>query len=377
MKRSLVALAVGVLLTGGVSAILAPAAAADPPTGGQLSEAVRDCTQQISNGLYAERVGQARTIPVCATGNAVHWRSGMTIDCDGQRTPKCNESTDPYWQNETAYPQSDGKPLNAETLPFVVVPLPSSTWDHADANITGGTVVAVVYEGRVVYGVVGDKGPTGQIGEASYATAAALGINPSPSSGGVEGKVVDYIAFPGVRANPIENNADAVAKGEQAAADLIAGRRGCGTTRLDFPTYSELAPGATGEQVTAAQCLLRAAGENIGDGDPTGTLDETSVAAAKSFQTKTGLPATGTVDAHTWTALLSRGSTPQLSNGSTGEAVSRVQRATNAAVGAGLTVDGQFGTTTTAAVKQYQTSRGLTADGVVGSATWTAMQKGK
>ncbi|WP_158881007.1 peptidoglycan-binding protein [Amycolatopsis anabasis] len=353
------------------------AAAADPPTGEQLSGAVRSCTQQVSNGKYAERSGGSRTIPVCATGNAVHWRSGMTVDCDGQRTEKCNASTDPSWQNQTAWSQSDGKPLNAEKLPYIVVPGISSTWSCSRSGITGGTVAAVVYQGRVAYAVVGDVGPNDAIGEGSYALAKALGINPDPRSGGVSGKVVDYIVFPGVKAAPIQDNADAVAKGQRAAADLVAGLRGCGGVRLDFAAYPRLDGGAAGPEVKAAQCLLRAAGHDTGAGDPSGTFDAGTTSAAKQFQAKIGLPSTGVVDAHTWTALLSRGATPQVQDGSSGEAVSRVQRALNAAVGAALNVDGQFGPKTTAAVKSYQGARGLGADGIVGANTWKALQSGK
>jgi len=193
------------------------------PGAEQLRDRVAGCETQVSQGLYAEREGMTRDIPVCGTGAAVHWKSGMTIDCDGQRTEQCNEDTDPAYQPETAFGQSDGEPLIASELPYVVLPLASSTWDYRDSGITGGTVVAVVYEDTVVYGVVGDLGPSGQIGEASYATAAGLGIDPDPSTGGVSGKVVDYIAFPGVVADPIEDPAQAVALGEQAASELVGG----------------------------------------------------------------------------------------------------------------------------------------------------------
>ncbi|SFA73062.1 Peptidoglycan-binding (PGRP) domain of peptidoglycan hydrolases-containing protein [Amycolatopsis marina] len=378
MRRILAKLAVGLLVAGGATAIAtAPAQAADPPTGDQLSGAVQNCTEQISNGKYGERSGQSRTVPVCATGNAVHWRSGMTIDCDGQRTTNCNKSTDPYFQPQTSFPQSDGKPLIADKLPFVVVPQATSTWNHDQSNVPGGTVVAVVYKGKVVYAVVGDRGPKDAIGEGSYALAKALGINPNPRTGGVSGKVVDYIAFPGVKASPIENHADAVSKGQQAAADLVSGRKSCISVQLNRSSYSKLAPGSTNAQASIAQCLLRAAGHDFGEGDPNGTMDDATVAAVKKFQAKVGLPANGTVDSHTWTALLSRGSTPTLQNGSSGSAVSRLQRSLNAATSAKLAVDSHFGPKSTSAVKSYQSSRGLGSDGIVGSKTWAALQSGK
>jgi hypothetical protein len=191
------------------------------PTADQLRDRVAGCETQVSQGLYAERDGMTQDIPVCGTGTAVHWKSGMTVDCDGQRTEQCNEDTDPAFQPETAFPQSDGQPLIAAELPYVVLPLASDIWNYRDSGLAGGTVVAVVYEDTVAYGVVGDLGPSGQIGESSYAMAAALGIDPDPSTGGAGGKVVDYVAFPGVVAHPIEDPAQSVSLGEQAATELV------------------------------------------------------------------------------------------------------------------------------------------------------------
>ncbi|WP_282104986.1 MULTISPECIES: glycoside hydrolase family 75 protein [unclassified Crossiella] len=219
MRTALLALAALLAL---IPAAPAHAASAAPPTAAQLKAAVAACTKQVSNGKYAHDAGGARTVPVCATRSAVHWRADLDIDCDGQRTAKCNPSTDPYWQNATAFPQSDGKPLNAETLPFIVLPLASSTWNYRNSGITGGTVAAAVYRDKVVYGVVGDLGPSAIIGEASYRMAQLLGINPHPSTGGVSGAVVDFVVFPGVKSVPIQNNATAVRLGQQAAAALVS-----------------------------------------------------------------------------------------------------------------------------------------------------------
>ncbi|SFP70840.1 Peptidoglycan-binding (PGRP) domain of peptidoglycan hydrolases-containing protein [Amycolatopsis arida] len=153
--------------------------------------------------------------------------------------------------------------------------------------------------------------------------------------------------------------------------------RTCAVVNENHLRYPKLDQGATGELVKAAQCLLTSAGFNTGADGPSGTFDETTANATKQFQVKVGLPASGSVDSRTWTALLSRGGTPQVQDGSSGDAVVRVQRSLNAAVGAGLNVDGLFGPKTTAAVKQYQSSRGLAADGIVGPNTWKALQAGK
>ncbi len=63
---------------------------------------------------------------------------------------------------------------------------------------------------------------------------------------------------------------------------------------------------------------------------------------------------------------------PILSEGDTGAAVQTLQTRLNV-WGAKLTVDGDFGASTLAAVKAFQTAHKLTVDGVVGAQTWTAL----
>ncbi len=87
------------------------------------------------------------------------WKADMDIDCDGQVTGKCNGNADPWFQDDTAFHQSDGKPLRAESLPYVVVPSTSSIWKYTSYGIKGGGVVAVIYNNKVEYAVVGDTGP--------------------------------------------------------------------------------------------------------------------------------------------------------------------------------------------------------------------------
>lgn len=152
---------------------------------------------------------------------------------------------------------------------------------------------------------------------------------------------------------------------------------GCTTADIGFAAYPELAAGASGDEVVAAQCLLARAGFATGDGDPSGTVDDATTAAIRDYQSHIGLDATGTVDARTWTALLARGATPTLAEGSTGEDVRRLQRALTAALGSTVDADGIFGPATHAAVESYQTSRSLGVDGIVGPRTWGALQTGQ
>jgi hypothetical protein len=64
---------------------------------------------------------------------------------------------------------------------------------------------------------------------------------------------------------------------------------------------------------------------------------------------------------------------PVVRQGQTGEAVRTVQYLLRQQGNAGLTVDGDFGAKTLAAVKAFQTAKGLGADGIVGAQTWAAL----
>ncbi|MFF5408044.1 glycoside hydrolase family 75 protein [Streptomyces misionensis] len=181
---------------------------------------VKSCSQ-ISNGKYKTDDETSATVPVCGKNGAVFWKADMDIDCDGQRTTNCNEDRDPWFQDDTAFHQSDGKPLKSESLPYVVVPSTSSIWNYSDAGIKGGGVVAVIYDGKVEYAVVGDTGPKNIIGEASYATAEALGIDPDPATGGADSGVT-YILFKNSKVSPIESHSAAVSLGDQLAKQFLA-----------------------------------------------------------------------------------------------------------------------------------------------------------
>ncbi|GGN48736.1 hypothetical protein GCM10011579_001700 [Streptomyces albiflavescens] len=219
------------------AALLAPAppvppAAQPPRTVAALSEGnvraadllakVRGCVP-LSKGRYRSDEGARADIPVCGTRDAVFWKADMDIDCDGRPGDLCNRRTDPFSSETTAYQQSDGRYLSAETLPYVVVPRAGDIWDPRDDGVRGGSVVAVIYRDRVQYAVVGDTGPQNLIGEASYATAKGLGIRPDPRGGGTDSGVT-YIVFRNSRVSPIEDHAAAVAEGKRLAGQFVRGR---------------------------------------------------------------------------------------------------------------------------------------------------------
>ena len=196
-----------------------PFAREEPVGAADLQAKVASC-EQVSNGLYRTDSTSAASVPVCGARGAVFWKADMDIDCDGRRTARCNEATDPWFQPDTAFHQSDGEPLRSDSLPFVVLPSVSGVWDHSATGIQGGSVVAVIHEDRLLYAVVGDTGPQRIIGEASYAAAEALGIDPDPATGGTASEVT-YILFKGSLVSPIESHAAAVSLGERLARDFV------------------------------------------------------------------------------------------------------------------------------------------------------------
>ena len=76
-------------------------------------------------------------------------------------------------------------------------------------------------------------------------------------------------------------------------------------------------------------------------------------------------------------ALEAAGDRPDDGGRSTGDDVHRLQHALIVALGQPLQPNGTYGTTTAAAVRAYQSSRGLPVDGAVGARTWTALQTGR
>ncbi|WP_122614604.1 glycoside hydrolase family 75 protein [Streptomyces sp. Tu 4128] len=193
----------------------APVRAAD------LLAEVRDCAP-VSRGRYRKDSGAPADIPVCGKRDAVYWKADLDVDCDGVPGDRCNSGSDPHFSPATAFTRSDGRPLDAERLPYVVVPEPSDIWDHREDDVRGGSLAALVRGDRVRYAVVGDVGPRDLIGEASYAAAKALGVPADPHGGGVASDVT-YIVFKGSQVEPIEDLAAAEKEGERLVREFVGG----------------------------------------------------------------------------------------------------------------------------------------------------------
>ncbi len=125
---------------------------------------------------------------------AVRYTAKAAIDTDGSGPLH----GDPYAQRDTSLHWM-GKPLNADVDKYVVVP-PAIIRGVRGIVLGCQAMLTNNNNGKHTSAVVGDIGPREKLGEISVATAKALGINPSPTTGGTDEHIVDYIIIPGVPA---------------------------------------------------------------------------------------------------------------------------------------------------------------------------------
>jgi hypothetical protein len=195
-----------------------PIEAQDPTTANvtDLLNLTKTCNTHLS-AAYATDDGGTKNAYICGDKqNAVYWTADMDIDCDGAVTTACNIQNDPWFQEGTAF----GNNVQADKVPYYVIP---NNFSLGSNGIAGGQIAAIIYKGKLTYGVLADTGPAGIIGEASYATAKLLTIDPDPETGGTDGPVT-YIVFTGSapRAGITEAaHADALTKGKAAADQFI------------------------------------------------------------------------------------------------------------------------------------------------------------
>ena len=122
---------------------------------------------------------------------SVRWWAKAAIDSDG---------VGPHHGDHTAQEETTYKPnLNADVDRYVVVP--PAIRDGVKGVVMGCLAhVTDTRSGRHTAAVVGDIGPHKKLGEISCACASAIGLNPSPVSGGVDEHVIEYVIWPGIPA---------------------------------------------------------------------------------------------------------------------------------------------------------------------------------
>ena len=182
----------------------------------------------------------------------------------------------------------------------------------------------------------------------------------------------------------VKDLAELTSEGEVSSGTLSDGTWG-GTV---------LRTGSTGSAVEQLQFWLNTLAQytsSIPSVTVDGVFGSGTAAAVRAFQRKYGLTVDGVVGRDTWTELYdqfrsiqSDNGTPNaypgtaLREGASGQNVRLVQfwlkiaRTVYSNLN-NITVDGKFGSATTAAVKRFQTYFGLTSDGVVGRTTWNKL----
>jgi peptidoglycan hydrolase-like protein with peptidoglycan-binding domain len=148
---------------------------------------------------------------------------------------------------------------------------------------------------------------------------------------------------------------------------------------IEPPLATGLQPGSRGTEVAQLQSQLSALG--FYNAEITGYYGPLTEAAVREFQRSRGLPVTGVAGQSTLVAL--RGTTPDRVNpptdtalqpGSSSAAVAQLQSRLAALGFYSGPVTGYYDTLTTAAVRDFQRSRGLPITGIATASTLSALQ---
>jgi hypothetical protein len=136
---------------------------------------VSDQDQGMLNSMFDRAAANAH-----GNGDAVYFKAGMDIDCDGSKRAR---QIDPCGQTQTSLRYRNGESVNAENINYIVLP----AGQYKKLGIKLGDIAAVRYNGHVAFAIFADVGPRHKLGEGSMALASALGINNSPTRGGIKG----------------------------------------------------------------------------------------------------------------------------------------------------------------------------------------------
>lgn len=117
---------------------------------------------------------------------ALYLKSDLDLDTDGGHAPGI--VWDSTHQDDTSLHWPDGKPVDSNSIPFVVIP---GKWNR---GIKLGDVCHVQYGSKVVAAIVADIGPQRKVGEGSIALHRLLGFERVRN-----GRIVDIGIESGVR----------------------------------------------------------------------------------------------------------------------------------------------------------------------------------
>jgi hypothetical protein len=135
-------------------------------------------------------------------GGQLYFDSKLELDTDGWPDGKKPDGTfngDPTWDPDTSLNYANGKSINANKVPYFVMPKPKS-WSETH-GVFLGDYAAVIFKNLIAFAVFADRGPADKIGEGSIEVLRRLGEERIRPDGGVRnvgmGPRIITIVFPG------------------------------------------------------------------------------------------------------------------------------------------------------------------------------------
>ncbi|GJN94318.1 hypothetical protein Rhopal_007392-T1 [Rhodotorula paludigena] len=149
----------------------------------------------------------------------VWWVSNMDIDCDGSEGTTGPCASDQSFLGDTAFQDDQGSNIDAQSVQYVVINQ-GDAFEPTQHNIEPLSVVAVVCNGKLTYGVWADTNALGSMGEASvYLGRVCYGSQINGNYGHSEADVL-YIAFPGGKDKTVPDQ-----QGKDAKAMFLLGKK--------------------------------------------------------------------------------------------------------------------------------------------------------
>jgi len=140
-------------------------------------------------------------------GGQIYFDTDLELDTDGWPGGPGGDSS---WQAHTSLRYNDDSSLNANTVPYFVLPGPPD-W-YTALGVAKGDYAAVIFKTKLAFAVFGDVGPEKKLGEGSIELLRRLGVDRMKPNGTVVNAGIDphilTIVFPG-SGDPIHRSDEA------------------------------------------------------------------------------------------------------------------------------------------------------------------------
>ena len=130
------------------------------------------CATESHSNTNAATIRIETRIVLKLKDGTIFYDAKMAIDADGAEFTKTTPGLTDQADTSFRYPLSGSPSLDADKVPYIVVP--GSEFEKP-LGIQLGDIAAVVYRERVVFAIVGDHGPKCKIGEGSIQLHELLG----------------------------------------------------------------------------------------------------------------------------------------------------------------------------------------------------------